>query len=94
MEFVEMDNRAEDEKAVGRVIWEGPSLLTNKMFVVVIGTMVRITFAEQPAPDLLPIFRSSVAMTIPDAIAFSQVLKDVIAQLEEVAKAAADKQRG
>jgi hypothetical protein len=49
-----MDNRTEEEKAIGRVIWEGPALLTNKMFVVVMGTTVRITFTEQPAPELLP----------------------------------------
>jgi hypothetical protein len=81
-----MDNRTEEEKAIGRVIWEGPALLTNKMFVVVMGTTVRITFTEQPAPELLPIFRSAVAMSIPDAIGLSNVLKDSLAQLEDILK--------
>lgn len=74
-----------DEKAIGRVIWEGPAFLTSKVWIIWTEQIVRITFAEQSGPDELPVFRTAVALTPADAIAFSKVLADVVKQYEEPA---------
>jgi hypothetical protein len=76
-----------DEKEEGRVIWEGPAYLTNKIYVVFTGQMVRITFAEQAGPDEPPMFRTAVGLTPLDAIAFSKALANSLKPIEEAVAA-------
>jgi hypothetical protein len=78
-----MVERTEEEKAIGRVIWEGPAFLVNRAWIVWNGQMIRITFGEQGGPDEPPLFRAAVGMTPADATAFAQVLADTLKQLQE-----------
>jgi hypothetical protein len=66
-----------------QIIWEGPAVLTNKMWIVWTGQLVRITFAEQAVPDEVPRFRAAVGMAMEDAIAFSKALAETVKPLEE-----------
>jgi hypothetical protein len=76
-----------DEKEEARVIWEGSAYLSNKIYVVFTGQMVRITFAEQAGPDELPVFRAAEGLTPLDAIAFSKTLANSLKPIEEAVAA-------
>jgi hypothetical protein len=65
----------------GAVIWEGPAISANKIYIVTMGPVVRITFADQARPDALPIFRTAVSLSLPDAISVAQVMSDFLKQV-------------
>ena len=63
------------------IIYSGPAVLSNKIYLTVGGPIARLTFAEhQPGRD--PKFRASVAMTIADLLK----LKGLIERLTKDAK--------
>jgi hypothetical protein len=69
-----MSDNNEDDK----VVWSGPAYLSNRIFIVTMDEVVRITFAEQAGPDDDPIFRTAVALTAPTARSFLALLQNVL----------------
>ena len=71
--------RLREQKALG----DGPALFCNRFFITV-GTVVRITFAEQEAGTTKePHFRTAVALGHQDALALSQVLAELLKPFKE-----------
>jgi hypothetical protein len=94
---MEKDDRTEEEKAIGRAIWQGSAILANKVFVVWTGQMFRITFAEQPLePNAVPIFRAAIGLAPGDALGFADALAEAVKPIRDAisAQQAMDKQHG
>lgn len=64
------------------VAWNGPALNSNR-FYVNIGANVRIAFCEQMNADKAPQFRTAVVLSHQDAIALSDLLKTMLAEIRE-----------
>ncbi|MGP0093289.1 MAG: hypothetical protein ACLPKB_25600 [Xanthobacteraceae bacterium] len=79
--------RTPEETITENAIWGGPAFLANRVWVVYSGQMVRITFGEQGGPEETPRFRTAVGLTPADAIAFAELLKNVVKPYEEEMKA-------
>lgn len=60
------------------MLWDGPAYYTNRIWVTFQGSIIRITFAEQGGPDIPPAFRVAVALTPADAVAFADVLENMV----------------
>lgn len=56
------------------IAFSGPAIATNKFFVTVHDTFVRVTFTEQAGPDSAPLFRSAVVMSRADAYSLGELL--------------------
>ncbi len=62
--------------------FSGPAVFSNKVYLTLVGPNARLAFAELTQPDLKPVFRSAVIMTINDLFG----LQDTIANLRKHAK--------
>jgi len=63
------------------VAYEGGALYANR-FLVSMGPMVRIAFAEQNAPNEKLFFRGAIALTPQDAISLAHLLAELVKPLE------------
>ena len=64
-----------------KVVFSGPALLTNRMFVTLDRYGVRIAFTEQKRDDV-PSFRTAVVMSLQDAIALRNLLDSRLKPIE------------
>lgn len=60
-----------------QVAFSGPAPLANKFFLHLAGLNGRIAFAEV-GPDDVPVFRTAVALALPDLIALADVIQKVV----------------
>lgn len=82
-EFSPGDEDIEGKYPDSDVIWGGPALFTNKVWVIYSSSWIRLTFAEQGNPDEAAKFRAAVAMPPAEAIAFSEALERVLKPYKE-----------
>jgi len=69
------------------VAWSGPAVHSNR-FYVNMGPTIRLSFCEQATPNARPLYRTGVVMSIQDAIALANLLKDMLREVEaDIAKA-------
>jgi hypothetical protein len=61
--------------------FSGPAVFANKVYLSLVGPNARLAFTELTQPDLKPVFRSAVLMTINDLFA----LQDAIENLRKLA---------
>lgn len=90
-----MDDKPEQTSAPRPVdvASSGPAVWCNK-FVVAIGGVVRITFLEQSGPTEPEYFRAAVVMGHPDAIAFKNLLTNMLTDIEKQIQALQTAQAG
>jgi hypothetical protein len=57
----------------------GPAYAANRFYIhAVVGSWVRITFAEELFPEQFPVFRTAVVISIEDAAALAKSLGDLV----------------
>jgi hypothetical protein len=78
--------------------FSGAAVLANKFYVTLMSSGVRIAFTEQVGSEVPPQFRTSVILSFGDAILLTDLLKRMLAPVEETLaqaqKAASDKSDG
>ncbi|MGD9544983.1 MAG: hypothetical protein AB7F41_17115 [Methylocystis sp.] len=76
------------------VAFSGPAPAANRFYIVVGPGGVRIAFAEEPRPGKPSHFRSAVMLPHQDAIKLANLLKTMLATLEEQIATASDEAHG
>jgi hypothetical protein len=61
----------------------GPAILSNRFFVTLGQSGIRIAFTEQIAPEKPSAFRTAVALSFQDGIALYKLLQVVLKEVEE-----------
>ena len=78
-----MAEQAPPKSVEVEVSLSGPAILSNRFFVIVGPTGVRITFAEQFGPETQPAYRTAVVLAHQDAIELAALLKTMTKPIEE-----------
>ncbi len=75
------------------IAYSGPAFVANRIYVT-FGGVVRITFAEQSAPDATPHFRTAVGLNPQDAIELRNLLTRMLQPFEQMLATAVAQQSG
>lgn len=62
------------------IAFSGPAVAANRFLVHVTGSWVRVAFLEQ-TPDISPVFRNAVVLSISDAVLLADLLNQLIAEV-------------
>lgn len=60
-----------------RIAFAGPAVFSNRFFITLTQSGVRVAFAEQQGGDL-PVFRTGVILGFSDALALSGLIKELM----------------
>jgi hypothetical protein len=65
-----------------QIVFSGPAVAANKIFVTLSSAGIRLTFTEQRNPKVAPVFRTAALVSIPDAISLRDLLSKVLREIE------------